>query len=153
MQARLNLAKTAPAAYKAMLQLEAFIKGCGLEHSLLHLVKIRASQINGCAFCVNMHYKEARASGESEERLSLLAVWRESPVFTARERAGLAWSEAVTLIATAGVSDELFEATRRHFKDEELINLTLGINTINSWNRLMIALAVPPAVNEKKAAE
>ena len=153
MQARLNLAKSAPAAYKAMLQLEAFIKGCGLEHSLLHLAKIRASQVNGCAFCVNMHYKQAREAGESEERLSLLSVWRESPVFTARERAALAWAEAVTLIATAGISDELFEATRKHFKEEELINLTLAVNTINSWNRLMIALAVPPAVNGRKAAE
>ena len=153
MQARLDLAKTAPAAYKAMLQLEAFIKGCGLEHSLLHLVKIRASQINGCAFCVNMHYRHARHGGESEERLSLLAVWREAPVFTARERAALAWAEAVTLIASAGIPDELFQSTRRHFKDEELINLTLAINTINSWNRLMVALAVPPAVDERKAAE
>jgi len=144
MQARPNPYKTLHGAYKAMSGLQDFVTSSGLEPSLLELVKLRASQINGCAYCVDMHYRDARKNGESEERLALVAVWREAPVFTPRERAALAWTEAVTLIAGSGVPDRLFEETRQQFKDEELVKLTLAVVAINSWNRVSVAFAIPP---------
>ncbi|MGH7620244.1 MAG: carboxymuconolactone decarboxylase family protein, partial [Gemmatimonadaceae bacterium] len=111
----------------------------GLEHSLLELVKLRASQINGCAYCLDMHAKDARAAGESEQRICVLSTWREAPFYSARERAALAWTEAVTLI-NAGVTDELYESVREHFNEKELVDLTMAIITINGWNRLAIGL-------------
>ena len=150
MQERPNPYKTVHGVYKAMSGLQGFVDASGLEHSLVELVKLRASQINGCAYCVDMHYRKARQAGESEERLALVAVWREAPVFTARERAALAWTEATTLIAGTGVSDALFEETRRQFKDDELVKLTMAIVAINGWNRLSVAFAIPPRLASAK---
>ena len=152
MQARPNPYKTVHGAYKAMSSLQGFVDDSGLEPSLLELVKLRASQINGCAYCVDMHYRDARQAGETEERLALVAVWREAPVFTARERAALAWTEATTLIAGTGVSDALFEETRQQFRDDELVKLTFAIVAINGWNRLSVAFAIPPRLANAKAA-
>src|SRR5215471_19179818 len=129
-------ASAAPGAYKALMGLEAYLASCGLETNLLHLMKLRASQINGCAYCLDMHWKDLRAAGESEQRLYGLNAWRESPYYTARERAALAWAEAVTRVADDHVPDEVFEEVRRHFSEKELADLTLGIVAINSWNRL-----------------
>jgi AhpD family alkylhydroperoxidase len=144
METRLNYAKVAPKAFQAMYQLESYVRNCGLEASLLELVKIRASQINGCAFCLDMHTKDARAAGESEQRIYLLSAWREAPFYSERERAALEWTEAITLIADNHVPDEIYESVKAHFSEEELVNLTLAINTINSWNRLSIAFRALP---------
>ena len=122
-----------------MSQLEQYVESCGLEASLIELVKLRASQINGCAYCIDMHTKDARAAGESEQRLYLLSAWREAPFYSERERAALEWTEAVTLIANDHVPDEIYERVKPHFTDEELANLTLAIATINAWNRLAIS--------------
>jgi len=139
MQVRLNPQKVAPELMKAMLALEEAVAGSGLEHGLIDLVKTRASQINGCAFCLHMHTHEARARGESEERLYLLDAWRESSFYTERERAALAWTEAVTLVAQTHVPDEAYEEARRQFGEAELVKLTLAITTINAWNRIAIS--------------
>lgn len=139
MTTRLDFAKAAPGAYRAMSQLEQYIRNCGLERSLIELVKIRASQINGCAYCLDMHTKDARAAGESEQRIYLISAWREAPFYSERERAALEWTEALTLIAENEVSDELYERVKPHFTDEELVNLSLAIVTINGWNRLAIS--------------
>lgn len=144
MQPRLAYMKIAPAGMKAMRDLEAYLAACGLEASLLDLIKARASQINGCAYCIDMHTKDARARGESEQRLYALAAWRETPFYTERERAALAWTEAVTLIASGHVPDELYEAVRQHFTEEELVNLTLAVIAINGWNRLAISFRTVP---------
>ncbi len=141
---RIDLVKTAPGAYKAMSSLETYIRQCGLEASLLELVKTRASQINGCAFCLDMHTKDARAHGETEQRLYTLSAWHETPFFTERERAALAWTEALTLIAEDDISDELYQAALQHFTEQELVNLSMVIVTINSWNRLSIAFRKMP---------
>jgi AhpD family alkylhydroperoxidase len=138
-EARLNYAKVAPAAYKAMLGLEAYLHQCGLEESLLHLIKLRSSQINGCAYCLDMHWKDLRAIGETEQRLYSLDAWRECPYYTERERAALAWTEAVTLVARDHVPDVVYEEVRPHFNEKELSDLTFAIATINAWNRLAIA--------------
>ncbi len=138
MQPRLNHQAAAPDAYKAMLGLETYVRRSGLEHGLLHLVKIRASQINGCAYCIHMHTGEARAAGETEERIYLLSAWRESPLYTPRERAALAWTEALTLVAETHVPDEVYEEVRPHFTEEEMVKLSLAIGTINVWNRLAV---------------
>ncbi|HZO71575.1 MAG TPA: carboxymuconolactone decarboxylase family protein [Ktedonobacteraceae bacterium] len=139
MTTRLDFAKAAPGAYRAMSQLEQYVRNCGLERSLIELVKIRASQINGCAYCLDMHTKDARAAGESEQRIYLVSAWREAPFYSERERAALEWTEALTLIAENEVSDELYERVKPHFTDEELVNLSLAIVTINGWNRLAIS--------------
>jgi AhpD family alkylhydroperoxidase len=145
MQPRLDAQKASPAAYRAMLALEMFIrKSSKLEPSLLELVKMRASQINGCAYCIDMHSKDARAEGESEQRLYALNAWRETPFFTDRERAALAWTEAVTLVAEGHVPDAVYEEAKAQFSDEELANLTLALVTINGWNRLSIAFRAVP---------
>jgi AhpD family alkylhydroperoxidase len=144
MTARLNASKASPAAYRAQYQLEHFVKNCGLEASLLELIKVRASQINGCAFCIDMHTKDARAAGESEQRLYLLSAWREAPFYSERERAALEWTEAVTLIADNHVPDDLYERVASHFTEEELVNLTLAVVTINGWNRLAISFRSEP---------
>ena len=144
MEPRLDPMKTAPKAYLAMSGLEAYVRQCGLEIGLLELVKMRASQLNGCAYCLDMHSKDARAHGETEQRLYVLSAWRETPFFTERERAALAWTETVTLIGENHAPDELYAETRRHFTDEELVNLTMAIVTINGWNRLAIAFRAVP---------
>src|SRR5205085_10739698 len=138
MTQRLKAAQVAPQAYQAMLAMENYVRQSGLEHSLLQLVKLRASYMNGCAYCVDMHTKDARAEGETEQRLYAVAVWRETPFFTPRERAALAWTEAVTDIAR-GVQEDTFEEARRHFTDAELVNLTMAVVTINGWNRLSVS--------------
>lgn len=146
MTTRPNPFKSAPDVLKAMMDLQARVDACGLEHSLLELVKMRASQINGCAFCLHMHARDARAAGESEERLYLLDAWRESPLYSARERAALAWTESLTLIARTHAPDTDYEEARRHFSDEELAKLSLAIVTINGWNRLNAGFHVPHPV-------
>ena len=144
MEHRLNPFKASPKGYQAMAALENFVTACGLERPLLELVKMRASQINGCAYCLDMHSKDARALGETEQRLYLLNAWRESPFYSERERAALEWTEAITLIAGHHVSDDVYEIVAKQFSEEELANLTLAIATINSWNRLSIAFQVVP---------
>ncbi|GHO97896.1 alkyl hydroperoxide reductase AhpD [Reticulibacter mediterranei] len=143
MEARLRYTLAAPEARKALFQLQEYVNNCGLEMSLLNLVSLRASQINGCAFCLDMHTKDARAEGESEQRLYLLSAWREAPFYSERERAALEWTEAVTLVANDHIPDEVYERVRPHFTDEELVNLTMAINAINSWNRLNVAFRTP----------
>jgi AhpD family alkylhydroperoxidase len=131
---RLNPFKAAPDAYKAILGLEKYVRG-SVDKMLLHLVKLRASQINGCAFCVDMHVKEALDDGEDPQRLHLLVAWRESPLYTERERAALAWTESLTNLAQTGAPDADFDGLRPHFSEAEIVNLTAAIATINVWNR------------------
>jgi AhpD family alkylhydroperoxidase len=131
-------------AYKAMSALEHYVQNSSLEHSLLHLIKIRASFINGCAYCIDMHTKDARADGESEQRLYGLAAWKETPYYNERERAALLWTDAVTLVSETHVPDEVYEQVRKHFNEQELIDLTLAVITINSWNRLAISTRIVP---------
>jgi AhpD family alkylhydroperoxidase len=150
MHARIDLKSASPDGAKAMGALSAFIHRCGLEKTLLELVKLRASQINGCGHCLDMHWKELRAAGEPEQRLYLLDAWRESPVYSDRERAALAWTEAVTLV-TAGVPDDVYEQARQQFTEEELANLTLAIVAINGNNRINIAFRTVPGGYQPKA--
>ena len=146
MKPRMNFYQAAPDAIKALSALEAQLQSSGLEQSLIELVKTRASQINGCAFCINMHTEDARKRGETEQRLYLLNAWREAPVYTDRERAALAWTEAVTLISETHAPDDIYNEVRKHFSETETVNLTTLIGTINMWNRLAIAFrAVLPA--------
>jgi AhpD family alkylhydroperoxidase len=144
MAARLNYPKLAPDAFKAMLGLENYLHGCGLEHGLLHMVKLRCSQMNGCAYCVDMHWKDARAVGESEEKLSWLSVWREAPIFTDRERAALAWAETLTDIHRAHESDAAYDAAKAAFTEKELVDLTWTIAAINAWNRMGVGFKGEP---------
>jgi len=145
MEARLNLTKVAPkGAYQAMAALQQYVDTCGLERPLLELVKIRASQINGCAYCIDMHTKDARALGESEQRIYMLSAWRESPFYTDRERAALEWAEAVTLISEGHVPDDVYARASKQFSPEELVNLSVAVATINSWNRLAIPFRLVP---------
>src|SRR6201997_525248 len=145
MKPRMNFYQAAPEAMKAMMALETLIQSSGLEQSLMELVKTRASQINGCAFCINMHTQDARKRGENEQRLYLLNAWREAPCYTDRERAALAWTEAVTLISETHAPDEVYNEVRAHFSEAETVNLTMLIGAINTWNRLSIAFrAIPP---------
>jgi len=144
MKARLNAKEQSPAGMKAMTALHAFVHQCGLEKSLLELVKLRASQINGCAHCIDMHAKALRAAGESERRIYLLNAWRESPQYTARERAALTWTEALTLVTQGHVPDEVYEAARREFGESDLVNLTLAVVAINGANRINIAFRTVP---------
>ena len=144
MKARFDYARAAPVAYHAMLGLEKYLHGCGLEAALLHLVKLRASQINGCAFCLDMHSKDLRAIGESEQRLYTLEAWRECPWYSERERAALAWTEALTLVADTHAPDEIHEQVRAQFDEKELSDLTLAIAAINAWNRLSIGARTVP---------
>jgi len=144
MQPRIDFTKVEPGAVKAMLGLEGYVRSSGLERSLLDLIKTRASQINGCAYCIDMHTKDARARGESEQRLYLLNAWRESPFYTERERAALEWTEAVTVITEGHVPDEVYENVRRQFSEQELVNLTMAVVAINGWNRLCVSFRVVP---------
>ena len=143
MSSRIDYSKVSPGVYRAMFGLEKYVHDCGLENPLLELVRMRVSQINGCAHCLDMHSKDARAGGETEQRLYLLSAWRDAPVFSARERAALDWAEALTLIAETEISDELYDATRRYFSEEEIVNLTAAIVAINGWNRFAISLKSP----------
>jgi AhpD family alkylhydroperoxidase len=144
MQARFNFAKAAPGVYEAMEGLEKYLGQCGLEEPLLHLIRLRGSQINGCAYCLDMHWKDLRAIGENEQRLYSLDAWRECPYYTDRERAALAWTEAVTLITQGHVPDAVYEEARAHFSAKELSDLTLAVAAINAWNRLCIAARIEP---------
>jgi AhpD family alkylhydroperoxidase len=139
MKSRIDIAKVSPAAYRAMATLEQYIHSSGLEPGLIHLLKFRASQINGCAYCLDMHSKDARALGETEQRLYGLDAWREAPYYTDRERAALAWIEALTLITEGHVPDEVYEEARKVFNEQELVDLAMLAVAINGWNRLAIA--------------
>ncbi|MEO8545980.1 MAG: carboxymuconolactone decarboxylase family protein [Burkholderiaceae bacterium] len=139
MSQRIDYKMASPGAFQAMLGLEGHVRQCRLEHTLLELVKTRVSQINGCAHCLDMHTKDARAAGETEQRLYLLSAWRETTAYTPRERAALAWAEAVTLLAGKGVPDDAYEQAQLQFDAKELVDLTLAIVAINGWNRLAVA--------------
>ena len=141
---RIDYAKVAPGAYHAMLGLERYLHESGLEEPLLHLIKLRASQINGCAYCLDMHWKDLKAIGEQDQRLYELDAWEESPFYSERERAALAWTEAVTRVAESRVPDEVYNEVRKQFSEKELADLTLAIATINAWNRLSIAARTVP---------
>ena len=138
MSERIDYKKAAPGAFQAMLELEKYVNQSGLESALLELVKTRVSQINGCAYCLDMHTKDARAAGETEQRLYLLSAWRETDFYAPRERAALAWAEAVTLLAGQSVPDALYEEVRSQFDEKALVDLTLAIVAINGWNRLAV---------------
>src|SRR5690242_5471753 len=144
MEPRIDYLKSARGAYHAMLGIEHYLQQCGLEESLQNLIKLRVSQMNGCAYCIDMHWKDLRAAGENEQRLYGLEAWRESPYYTERERAALAWTEALTNIQDGHAPDEVFEETRRHFSEKELADLTLAIASINAWNRLAISVRIVP---------
>lgn len=152
MQTRLNPHTTAPETMKAMLDLEAHVKASGLEHSLIELVKTRASQINGCAYCLHMHTKDARAAGETEARLYLLNAWRESRLYTARERAALEWTETLTLIAETHAPDAAYDTVKAQFNPKEIVELTLLIGAINAWNRFAVGFRSIHPEDAKHAA-
>jgi AhpD family alkylhydroperoxidase len=151
MKPRLNLAAM-PDLLKPLLDFGTSIAKNGLEHSLMELVKMRASQINGCAFCLDMHAKDARKAGETEARLYLLPAWRESPLYTERERAALAWTEALTLVSEKGAPDDVYEALKAHFSEEEQVKLTMMIAAINGWNRLNVGFRTVHPVNAVRSA-
>lgn len=153
MKQRIDYKKVAPEAYKAMRHIETYVRGSGLEHSLLELVKTRVSQINGCAHCLDMHTKDARAAGETEQRLYLLPAWREAPFYSDRERAALLWAEALTQISTNDVPDELYDEVRRHFDEKALVDLTLAIIGINGWNRLAVPFRLETGSYRPQAAQ
>jgi AhpD family alkylhydroperoxidase len=152
MKARIEFSAVAEGAYKAMLGLETYVRRSGLEHSLLELIKVRASQINGCAYCIDMHWKDARAAGESEQRLYSLSAWREAPFYTDRERAALEWTETVTLVSETHVPDEVYDRVRAHFDEAELVNLTTAVVTINAWNRFAISFRSVPGLYQARSA-
>lgn len=152
MSTRIDYSKVAPGALRAMYGLEKYVQQCGLETQLLHLIKMRASQINGCAYCLDMHSKDARAGGETEQRLYLLDAWRESPFYTDRERAALAWTESLTLVSENHVPDEVYAEARQQFSEAELVNLSLAVVAINSWNRLAIAFRSEPGIYQPAPA-
>lgn len=140
---RINYGKVAPEAIKGLLEIEKFVASSSLDRKIFELVKYRASQINGCAYCMDMHTKDARHAGESEQRLYVLSAWRETTFFTEKERTALAWTEALTLISSNEVSDELYSEVHKHFDDKELVALTMAIIGINGWNRLAIPFRTP----------
>lgn len=144
MEQRLDGYGKAPGAMKAMYGLEMYLSQSSLEQQLLHLIKYRVSQINGCAYCLDMHSKDLRAGGETEQRLYTMDAWRETPFFTPRERAALAWAESVTLVSETHVPDEVYEAVRKEFSEEELVDLTVAVATINAWNRFAISFRTTP---------
>ena len=153
MTMRLPYFKLSPKGVEAMRGLQAYVESTGLEPLLLELIKTRASQLNGCAYCVDKHTRDARKLGESEARLYAVAVWQESPFFTPRERAALAWCETVTLIADDHVPDAAYEEARAHFSEKELVDLTFAIIAINGWNRLAVTFRQQPAAQPAAAAE
>jgi AhpD family alkylhydroperoxidase len=148
----MNFQQAAPDTINALKALDAQVQGCGLEQSLIELVRIRTSQINGCAYCINMHSQDARKHGETEQRIYLLNAWREAPAYTDRERAALAWTDAVTLISETHAPDDVYDEVRAHFSEAEMVNLTVLIVTINAWNRIAISFRAIPPVKAKAAA-
>jgi AhpD family alkylhydroperoxidase len=152
MQQRIKYQSYAPELMKQVYALNKAVEECGLEKSLLHLTKLRASQINGCSFCVNMHSHEALRDGDTQQRVLLVSAWKESPLFTERERAAFAYTDAVTKIADQGVPDALWEATREHFSEDEITKLTIAIGMINIWNRICVSFHVLHPVDHAKAA-
>ncbi|HEX5414498.1 MAG TPA: carboxymuconolactone decarboxylase family protein [Chloroflexota bacterium] len=152
MEPRLEYGKVAPGAAAAMGGLERSVRDSGLEKSLVELVKLRASQLNGCAYCIDMHTKDARAHGESEQRLYALTAWRETPFYTPRERAALAWSEAVTRVGEGHVPDEVYDLARSQFAEKELVDLTMAVIAINGWNRLAISFRSVPGSYQPRSA-
>jgi len=152
MEPRIDYMKAGRGVYEAMLGLENYLRKCGLEESLMDLIKLRASQINGCAYCIDMHWKDLRALGESEQRLYGLDAWEESPYYNERERAALAWTEVVTKIRETHAPDDVYEKVAKQFTEKELADLTLAVAAINAWNRLAIgARAVPGTYQPAKA--
>ena len=152
MKPRLNYYAVSPGATKAMLGLEEYLQGCGLEEKLIDLAKLRVSQINGCAYCIAMHTHDARKLGETEDRMHLLDAWRETPLYSERERAALAWTEAVTLITKGHVPDDVFDVVRRQFSEKEIVDLTAAVAAINTWNRIATSFRVTPQVERTSAA-
>jgi AhpD family alkylhydroperoxidase len=152
MTPRIDYRRFSPDALQAMLALEKHLAGCGLDHKFMHLLKLRASQINGCAYCIDMHSIDARATGETEQRLYALDAWRETPFFDDRERAALAWIGAVTLVAQSHVPDDVYDEVRKHFSEQDLIDLTYLAATINAWNRIAIATRAVPGRYKAKSA-
>jgi AhpD family alkylhydroperoxidase len=154
MEPRIDVGAVAPGAYKAVFGVEVYLRHCGLEESLLHLIKLRTSQINGCAFCIDMHWKDLKAIGETEQRLYSLDAWRETPFYSDRERAALAWTEAVTKITEGHVPDEVFEKVRAKFSEKEIADLTVAVGAINLWNRIAISTrSVPGAYQPARKKE
>lgn len=149
MEQRINYVTVAPEGVRALGDLEAYVRRSGLEPGLVELIKTRASQLNGCAYCIDMHTKDARAAGEVEQRLYALAAWRETPFYTDREQAALAWTEAVTLVSQAPVPDDLYQEARRHFSEKALVDLTLALVAINAWNRLAISFRTVPGTYQR----
>jgi AhpD family alkylhydroperoxidase len=150
MQERIHYTRVAPGAYHALLGLEKYLHDCGLEPRLLHLIKLRVSQINGCAFCLDMHWKDLRAAGESEQRLYSLDAWQECPYYSERERAALGWAEAVTRVSESHVPDAVYQESLKQFTEKELADLTVAVATINMWNRLAIAGRTTPGNYQPK---
>ena len=153
MSQRIRYAQANPGVLRAMLALEAHVDASQLEHPLLELVKLRASYMNGCAYCVDMHTKDARAAGETEQRLYAVPAWRETPFFTPRERAALAWTEAVTDVAGSRVDDDVYAEARAHFDESELVDLTLAVIAINGWNRLAVSFRTDVGGYQPKGAK
>ncbi|HZL31597.1 MAG TPA: carboxymuconolactone decarboxylase family protein [Pseudolabrys sp.] len=152
MQQRIDVTKVSPAIYQAVSALQKYVDQSGLDAKLRELIKIRASQINGCAHCLAMHTRDARKIGETDERMHLLDAWREAGVFTKKERAALAWTEAVTLVSQTHVSDEVYATVREQFSEKEIVDLTAAVAAINTWNRFAIAFRVPPQIEAKQIA-
>jgi AhpD family alkylhydroperoxidase len=152
MEQRIDLTKHALDAQKSLYALEKYIANSGLDHKLIHLLKMRASQINGCAYCIDMHSKDARALGESEQRLYELNAWREAPFYTDRERAALEWSESLTLVSQTHVPDEVYESVKKHFNEKEIVDLSILVSVINVWNRLAISTRTMPGTYKPQQA-
>ena len=152
MQQRIDVTKASPAAYKAVAALQTYVDQSGLDAKLRELIKIRASQLNGCAYCLVMHTRDARKHGESDDRMHLLNAWHEAPVFTDKERAALAWTDALTLVSETHVPDAVYQEVKRHFSEKEIVDLTAAVVAINTWNRIAIAFRTPPQVSVAKAA-
>ena len=152
MQQRIDATKISPAAFKAVAALQTYVDQSGLDAKLRELVKIRASQINGCAYCLVMHTRDARKIGETDERMHLLDAWREAPMFSPRERAALAWTEALTLITHGHVPDAVYDEVRKQFSEKEIVDLTAAVCAINTWNRIAISFRATPQVESARAA-
>lgn len=152
MQQRFDFFKAAPDAYKAVAALENYVQSSGIEKRLIHLIKLRASIINGCSYCVDMHVKEARHTGLSEQWINLVSAWRESPIYDARERAVLGWVDSVTNIAQTGAPDDAYEALKTHFSEEDMTKLTVAIGTINVWNRLCVGFRAQHPIDQPARA-
>lgn len=153
MTPRLDASKVSPDAYRAIMGLELYVRHSGLESSLIELIKLRASYMNGCAYCVDMHSKDARVEGETEQRIYAVPVWRETPFYSDRERAALAFTEAVTAIGQAGVPDDVYDEAKRFFSQDELVKLTMAIVTINAWNRVAITFRTEPGTYQPRAVQ